>query len=111
MKRCAKCDYDYEDVYDGCPRCAHAKDQPAESSTLEARVVALEQSLSRDWRKWAEDLGKRVADIETWQRRSDVYSHEFWPRAWAIFGHNMSIGAIVYVIFLVAIFCVTAASQ
>lgn len=27
MKRCAKCDHDYDDAYDACPRCA--KDAPS----------------------------------------------------------------------------------
>ena len=28
MKKCAKCDFEYDDAYDGCPQCAQRVTQP-----------------------------------------------------------------------------------
>jgi hypothetical protein len=33
MKKCAKCDFEYDDAYDGCPQCARASATPEPSGT------------------------------------------------------------------------------
>lgn len=33
MKKCAKCDFEYDDSYDGCPVCARTEERPPVPST------------------------------------------------------------------------------
>ena len=83
MKRCARCDHEYDDAYDSCPECAR---RIPTSNTMPPKVQ--------------DDIETRVSEIERLLNASDVYHFDFWPRAWAILGHNMSAGIIIYGIVL-----------
>ena len=50
------------------------------------------------------DLEMRLVDLETRVPNSNIISHSFWSRAFAVFGHQMAIGLLFYaVIFAIAI--------
>lgn len=83
MKKCARCDYEYDDAYDGCPRCVAA---PGGSPTA---VLA------------------RLDEIERLLNSSNVYHFDFWSRAWAILGHNLAAGLIIYLVTLALVVYLT----
>jgi hypothetical protein len=50
------------------------------------------------------DLETRLVDLEVRIPNSNIVSHSFWSRAFAVFGHQMAIGLVFYaIIFGIAI--------
>ena len=84
MKRCARCDYEYDDAYDGCPSCART---PAVVSPSPTDVDAALQEAAR-----------RLDEVERLLNSSDVYHFKFWSRAFAIVGHNLAAGLAIYIV-------------
>ncbi|MDP2182044.1 MAG: zinc ribbon domain-containing protein [Actinomycetota bacterium] len=78
MKRCARCDFEYDDAYDGCPRCARG--------TALAVVQETNKSIwYADGFFYLEDLGPVPTDDI---RRGDSLGHLRWTseaaRAWFV---------------------------
>ena len=46
-------------------------------------------------------LEQRIAALEARIPKSNLISPKFWTRAWAVYGHMLSIGLLVYAVFLV----------
>jgi fatty acid desaturase len=52
-------------------------------------------------------LEQRIAALEARLPRTNLLSPKFWTRAWAVYGHILAIGAIIYAI-VMAIYLVVA---
>ncbi|HED09460.1 MAG TPA: hypothetical protein ENJ10_02125 [Caldithrix abyssi] len=48
-------------------------------------------------------LLQRVQTLEEQLATSRIFSSDFWSRAWAIFGHQLAVGSIIY-LFLILLF-------
>lgn len=50
------------------------------------------------------DLERRLDNLEPRIPNSNIVSHKFWSRAFAVFGHQMAIGLLFYaIVFAIAI--------
>jgi hypothetical protein len=58
-----------------------------------------------DWR--LDRLERQLAELT----RSQTNSPRFWPRAWAIVGHQMAIWGILYGVFILIAIIATAAGN
>ena len=44
-------------------------------------------------------LEQRIAALEARLPKTNLISPKFWTRAWAVYGHMLAIGALVYAVF------------
>jgi len=107
MLHCGSCGAQAVAGAEFCHKCGNAVAAPggsdADLSAVLLRLNALEQTAAKHKlliNDHAEVINGQSSDIhgcESLLNSSNVYHQKFWPRAFAIVGHNLLAGAVVYV--------------
>jgi len=95
---CGKCGAEAANSQQFCSECGSAFDWQANSPGLASAAAT-----KIDSSKIAE-LNARLSGIESSLPQTNILSVKFWPRAFAVFGHNMAISGLIYgVLFALAL--------
>jgi|ERR1051326_112769 hypothetical protein len=94
--KCSECGSEVERDAKKCPKCgADLENPPDRKESAPAELLTLE---------WARIVDQKIHDLQSRIPETEIISHSFWRRAWAIYGHSLAISMVTVLgLFLLAI--------